>query len=244
MTEELTETTPEEVPAEEATEAPGTEAPSDELPAEIIELVKSVDAEVLKNVKNLDEFYKRVNRKSMEAAEMMKKAEALLHTQPQTPTGSDDDTPDLDENAQKVLRRFLEKELGPVFSTLVEERRDSNQEIWADFTGAHTDVPADVIAEKFYELGFDQTANTPVKYKHALEKAYKLAKAETVDIDALIEERVAERIKDVKKEGGDVVAVREKRTPIEPAPKSDAATIEQLQREGDWSKLFGFLNAK
>lgn len=205
------------------TEEPVTEAPTAEEPGldpELIERIKKLDPETLKNLDNLDEFYKRVNRKSMEAAELKKQAEALLAnaSSPRAATVDDDD--ELDEKAQEVLRKFLQKELAPVFSGLVEERKEAEQQVWEKFTSSHTDVSADAIAEAFYELGFDKTANTPAKYADAVNKAYKYAKANTVDLEALAEQKAAEKLAALKETGGEVIAVKEKKSAIESPSKS------------------------
>ena len=221
MTDELTETTAAPEVEVEAPEAQEPENPD----AELIAKLKSLDPETLKNLDNLDEFYKRVNRKSMEAAELRKQAEAMLANAPgQKAAPVDDDDEELDERAQRIIdkriKRIMESELAPVFSTMVEERKEAEQREWEGFTSAHTDVPADAIAEAFYELGFDKTANTPAKYAEALKKAYRYAKAN--DLDALAEQKAAEKIAALKGKGEEVVAVKEKKSGIEPAPKSEA----------------------
>jgi hypothetical protein len=60
----------------------------------------------------------------------------------------------------------------------------------------------------------------PAKYEAALDKAYKLARAETLDVDALVAQKVAEQLASIKKDGGEVVSVKEKKSGIEPAPKT------------------------
>lgn len=225
MSDEMTTPAPETEEVEEQVSEQETEqedAPS--IDPELLEKVKNIDPEVLKNIENLDEFYKRVNRKSMEAAELQKQAEAILATaQARKGADADDDDVELDEKAQRILNKVIDKrlrdELSPFISNIVEERKDTESRIWEDFTSKHKDVDADKIAEKFYELGFDKTATTPAKYEAALQKAYKVAHAETVDIDAIVAQRVAEQISSIKKEGGEVVSVKEKKSGIEPAPK-------------------------
>jgi hypothetical protein len=162
MSDEMTTTAPETEEVEEQVSAPET-APDDApgIDPELLEKVKNIDPEVLKNIENLDEFYKRVNRKSVEAAELRKQAEAILATaQTQKGAVADDDEVELDEKAQAVLRKFLQRELAPLVSTVVEDRKDTEARIWDDFATKHKDVDADLIVEKFYELGFDRTATT------------------------------------------------------------------------------------
>lgn len=242
MSDELTETTaaPEvEVEAPEAPEVQTEENPD----AELIAKLKSLDPETLKNLDNLDEFYKRVNRKSMEAAELRKQAEAMLATAPSPKAATvDDDDEELDERAQRIIdkriKRIMESELAPVFSTMVEERKEAEQHVWEDFTSSHTDVPADAIAEAFYELGFDKTANTPAKYADAIKKAYRYAKAN--DLEALAEAKAVEKLAALKDKGDEVVAVKEKKSGIEPAPKSEL----DLMNDPDipWYQKFASIN--
>lgn len=224
---------------DEQTEAPQAVPETDEAVEKLKALIAD-DPEILKKVENLHEFEKRVNKKSMEAAELRKQAESLLkqaQSAPKTEASSDDDI-ELDDRAQAVLRKFLEKELAPVFSTIAEERKESEQAIWGDFTESHGDVPADLVVDKFYELGLDKTANTPQKYKRALETAYKAAKAE--NIDAIIAERIEQELSKVKASGDEVVAVKEKRSAIAPTPESandiinnpDIPWYEQFRRIG------------
>lgn len=218
MSDEMTITAPETEEVEEQVSQPETEEASET--DELLEKFKKLDPEVLKNIENMDEFYKRVNRKSVEAAELRKQAEAILATA-QTPKGADtDDEVELDDKAQAVLRKFLQRELAPLVSTVVEDRKDTEARIWDDFATKHKDVDADLIVEKFYELGFDRTATTPAKYEAALEKAYKLARAETLDVDALVAQKVAEQLASIKKDGGEVVSVKEKKSGIEPSAKT------------------------
>ena len=218
MSDEMTTTAPETEEVEEQVSQPETEEASDT--DELLEKFKKLDPEVLKNIENMDEFYKRVNRKSVEAAELRKQAEAILATA-QTPKGADtDDEVELDDKAQAVLRKFLQRELAPLVSTVVEDRKDTEARIWDDFATKHKDVDADLIVEKFYELGFDRTATTPAKYEAALDKAYKLARAETLDVDALVAQKVAEQLASIKKDGGEVVSVKEKKSGIEPSAKT------------------------
>lgn len=224
MSDETTTQAPEtEVAEEQVSENETVQEDAEGIDPELLEKVKNIDPEVLKNIENLDEFYKRVNRKSMEAAELQKQAEAILATA-QAKTGADDDDDvELDENAQRILNKVIEKklrdELSPFIDTIVEERKDTEARIWEDFSSKHTDVDADKIVEKFYELGFDKTATTPAKYEAALQKAYKVAQAETVDIDAIVAQKVAEQLSSIKDGGGEVVSVKEKKSGIEPAPK-------------------------
>lgn len=218
MSDEMTTTAPETEEVEEQVSQPETEEASET--DELLEKFKKLDPEVLKNIENMDEFYKRVNRKSVEAAELRKQAEAILATA-QAPTSADtDDEVELDDKAQAVLRKFLQRELAPLVSTVVEDRKDTEARIWDDFATKHKDVDADLIVEKFYELGFDSTATTPAKYEAALEKAYKLARAETLDVDALVAQKVAEQLASIKKDGGEVVSVKEKKSGIEPSAKT------------------------
>ena len=218
MSDEMTTTAPETEEVEEQVSQPETEEASET--DELLEKFKKLDPEVLKNIENMDEFYKRVNRKSVEAAELRKQAEAILATA-QTPKGADtDDEVELDDKAQAVLRKFLQRELAPLVSTVVEDRKDTESRIWDDFATKHKDVDADLIVEKFYELGFDRTATTPAKYEAALDKAYKLARAETLDVDALVAQKVAEQLASIKKDGGEVVSVKEKKSGIEPSAKT------------------------
>ncbi len=221
MSDEMTTTAPE---TEEVEEVSAPETAPDDAPSidpELLEKVKNIDPEVLKNIENLDEFYKRVNRKSVEAAELRKQAEAILATaQTQKGAVADDDEVELDEKAQAVLRKFLQRELAPFVNTVVEDRQDTEKRLWEKFTEEHKDVDADLIVDKFYELGFDKTATTPAKYEAALEKAYKLARAETLDVDALVAQKVAEQLANIKKDGGEVVSVKEKKSGIEPTTKT------------------------
>lgn len=238
MSEELTTPIVTEEPAIEAPEAPA----QPEVDPDILALaakMQGIDPEVLKEMENLSEFKKRVNRKSMEAAEMLKQAQAALATAP-TPAVAEDDDAELDDAAQNVLRKFMQKEFAPVLSTIIEERKETNQKLWEDFTNKHEDVPSDAIAEAFYELGFDQTANTPAKYAAAIEKSYRYARANTVDVDALAEQKAVEKLAALKQGGGDVVAVREKKSGVEPTPVSDADVIENPDMP--WDKMFKFLN--
>lgn len=234
MNEETTDPAPiEEVP-ETAPETP-------EIDPEILELVKSLDPETIKNAKNLDEFYKRVNAKSMEVAEERRKLEAERAAKPTpAPTKEGPSADDLDPHAQEVLRAFLARELGPVFSTFAEDRKDTEKQVWTDFTSVHSDVPPDLIAEKFYELGYDKTANTPVKYKAALEKCYKIAKADTVDVDALVEQKLAARLAELKAEGGEIVNVRAKRSEIEPKTRSEIDIVNDTSLT--WDQKQALLN--
>ena len=122
MSDEMTNTAPETEEVEEQVSQPETEEASDT--DELLEKFKKLDPEVLKNIENMDEFYKRVNRKSVEAAELRKQAEAILATA-QTPKGADtDDEVELDDKAQAVLRKFLQRELAPLVSTVVEDRKE------------------------------------------------------------------------------------------------------------------------
>lgn len=218
MSDEMTTTAPETEEVEEQVSQPETEEASDT--DELLEKFKKLDPEVLKNIENLDEFYKRVNRKSVEAAELRKQAEAILATA-QAPTSADtDDEVELDDKAQAVLRKFLQRELAPFVNTVVEDRQDTEKRLWESFTEKHKDVDADIIVEKFYELGYDKTATTPAKYEAALEKAYKVARADTLDVDALVAQKVAEQLASIKKDGGEVVSVKEKKSGIEPSAKT------------------------
>jgi len=220
MSDEMTE--PTVTDEEPVTEAPTTteEQPPEVDPA-LLERIKKLDPETLKNLDNLDEFYKRVNRKSMEAAELKKQAEALLANAPSQKAATvDDDEVGLDEKAQEVLRKFLQKELGPVFNTLATERQEQQQQAWQEFVDSHTDVPADAVYDAFYELGFDKTATTPAKYVDAIKKAYKYAKANTVDLEALAEAKAAEKLAALKDKGEEVVAVKEKKSSIEPPSRT------------------------
>lgn len=231
MSDEMTTTAPE---TEEVEEVSAPETAPDDAPSidpELLEKVKNIDPEVLKNIENLDEFYKRVNRKSVEAAELRKQAEAILATaQTQKGAVADDDEVELDEKAQAVLRKFLQRELAPFVNTVVEDRQDTEKRLWEKFTEEHKDVDADLIVDKFYELGFDKTATTPAKYEAALEKAYKVARAETLDVDALVAQKVAEQLANIKKDGGEVVSVKEKKSGIEPSAKtaSDIVNDDEL----------------
>lgn len=229
MSEELTDTT---VTTDEPTPAPETvqaEPADDGISPELLAKIKSLDPEVLKNIENIDEFYKRVNRKSMDVAEERKRLEAERAKAPSPKAAADDDDDELDERAQRIIDKrilhMMEAQLGPVFTTLAEERKEAEQATWEEFTSKHADVPADAIAEKFYELGFDKTANTPAKYQAAIQKAYKVAKADTLDVDALVAQKVREQLSSLKEGGDEVVAVKEKKSGIEPAPKGAADII-------------------
>lgn len=239
-------TTPVPETQEQEPQAPEEQqTPAEGIDPELLELVKSLDPETLKNAKNLDDFYKRVNAKSMEAAQLKKQAEELMarvesaRTSAPT-TADDDDLDDLDPKSKELLRKLIAAEIAPLVGAIVEDRKDTERSIWSDFTAKHDDVPADAIAEKFYELGFDKTANTATKYKQALDKAYKLAKAETADIDAIVSQKLAERLAELKSTGGEVVEVRAKRSEVEPK----AARDEDIISDNDipWFKKMDLFN--
>lgn len=234
MNEETTDPAPiEEVP-ETAPETP-------EIDPEILELVKSLDPETIKNAKNLDEFYKRVNAKSMEVAEERRKLEAERAAKPTpAPAKEGPSADDLDPHAQEVLRAFIARELGPMFSTLVEDRQDTEKQIWTDFIAAHSDVPPDIIADKFNELGYNKTANTPAKYKAALDKCYKIGRADTLDVDAIVDAKVAEKLAALKADGGEIVNVRAKRSEIEPKTRSEIDIVNDTSLT--WDQKQALLN--
>lgn len=236
MSDELTETTD---PIEEVTETP--EEKPESIDPEILELVKSLDPETLKNAKNLDEFYKRVNRMSMDVAEEKRRLEAERAKAP-SPTAADSDDDDgLDEKARRIIDARVEAVLkSTVLPYMEQERKDTERKVWENFTNEHKDVPADVIAEKFYELGLDQTSTTSAKFAAALEKAYKVAKADTVDVEALVTQEVQKRLAELKETGGEVVEVKQKKSAIEASPKTAADVMNDP--ELSWAQQFDILN--
>jgi hypothetical protein len=225
MSDELTEptVTTEEV-TEEAQEQPESIDP------ELLELVKSLDPETLKNAKNLDEFYKRVNRMSMDVAEERKRLDAERAKAPSPTAAADDSDDGLDEKARRIIDARVEAVLkSTVLPYMEQERKDTERKVWENFTNDHKDVPADAIAEKFYELGLDQTSTTSAKFAAALEKAYKVAKADSLDVDALVTQKVAERLAELKESGGEVVEVKQKKSAIEASPKTSSDIVNDTE---------------
>ena len=229
------EETPEEEVGEEAEEEE-TETPEEEKPTgadqpddEIVEWLKSLDEddreELLKG--GLKKFHARLNAKSRELAEKMRQLETPKESPKEQPQEeSPDDLPPLDPKAQKVLDAWLESRLGPFISQQQAREKEEADSIWTEFVEAHNDVAADLIAQSYYDLGFDKTVGSPSEYKTALLKAYKLARAER--LEDLVAEGVEEKVSEIR-EDGKPVKVRRRRTPVEEKPKTIEDVIEGAQ---------------
>ena len=207
---EEVQTAPEEEVQQEQESA---EESKPELTDEQIATALGVDVEYLQAVKpeiqNLKGFYAKVNKRNQELVEAQKR----LDSQPKEAAKvEDDDDIDLDPQAQKVLRKFIQKEFAPILSTMEQERTETAASIMDDFISDHRDVEPEKVYEAMQEMGLWQVATTPAKLKKALNSAYKYVKNETTDIDAEIEKRLAERLKSLKSDGEEIVEVKSKRT--------------------------------
>ena len=217
MSEETTTSTTEAAEAAETS----TETTAPELTDEQIAAHLGVDpayfAEVKGNIQNLDKFYAKVNKRNMDLIEAQKQVA-------QAPIASDDDDDiDLDESSQKVLRKFLARELAPFLNTVQATTYDAMQDTALEFAAGHTDVPPAAVDAAMEEIG-GWNASTPAQLKRNLERAYKLAKADTSDIDAVVEAKLAERLAAVKGDGEEIVEVKPKRGTVT-SPRSEAEIL-------------------
>lgn len=195
--------TTEEVPTESAP------ALTDEQVAEALGVDVEYLAAVKPDIQNMKAFYSKVNKRNQELIEKQKELDAK-GAKPENKVEDDDDI-DLDPQAQKVLRKFIQKEFAPLLSTIEAERTETAAAIMDDFVSEHRDVPPDKVYEAMSELGLWQSATTPTKLKKALNSAYKAAKLETTDFEAEVEKRIAERLKNLKSDDEEIVEVKGKR---------------------------------
>ena len=229
-TEEVSDETTEEVTEEKV-----------ELTDEQIAEALGVDAEYLAavkpEIKNLKGFYSKVNKRNQELVERQRELEAK-GAKPQERVEDDDDI-DLDPQAQKVLRKFIQKEFAPLLSTIEAERTETAAAIMDDFISDHRDVAPDKVYEAMEELGLWQAATTPTKLKKSLTTAYKYAKTNASDFEAEVEARLAERLKSLKSDGEEIVEVRGKRAATRPGVSTagDIANDPNIS----WSDLFDAL---
>ncbi len=207
------EITTEEV-EEEVTEQPSEEV-QEALTDEQIAEALGVDVEYLQAVKpeiqNLKGFYSKVNKRNQELVERQKQLESKG-----APPVEEDEDIDLDPQAQKVLRKFIQKEFEPLLSTIEAERTESAASLLDEFVSEHRDVPTDKLYEAMEELGLWQVTNTPTKLKRALTTAYKYVKANSSDVEAEIERRVAAQLKSLKSDDTEIVDVKAKRSAVTP----------------------------
>ena len=142
----------------------------------------------------------------------MEKQRQLEAPEPQKGSAEEDDDIDLDPQAQKVLRKFIQREFAPLLKTIESERTETAAGIMDEFIADHRDVPPDKVYEAMEELGLWNASTTPVKLKKSLTTAYKYVKANGTDIDAEVERLVAERLKGLKGKDEEIVEVKSKRT--------------------------------
>lgn len=204
----ITETPAEEVA--ETAEATTTTAEATD-PFEAAAATLGVDVDYLKEnagkLKDLNKFYSELNRKSMELAAQKKQAPA------KTAAPESDDADDeivLDAKSRKALRKVMEEEFGDFFSLVQNTTVDAVGSVIEDFSKSHDDADPTRISEVMDELGL--WTPVPSQLKKNMEKAYKLVKAESTDVDAIAEAKAQEMFEKMLADKGltadDVVSVK------------------------------------
>lgn len=215
-----------EITTEEVTETPQDTTPTaPELTDEQVAAYLGVDtayfAEAKGQIKNLDGFYAKVNKRNMELVEKQRALEA----QAAAPApASDDDDVELDAKSAAVLRKFIENEFAPVFQTLAQQNHDAAGQVIEEFSATHKDVNPAEVDDIMTEMGLWDASTTPAKLKKNLERAYKIAKAQAFDPEAEAERIAAERLKGAVKDDEEVIEVKKKRGSV-PAPRDEDAVL-------------------
>lgn len=222
----------EAVEEEETPESSEEEALTDAQIAQALGVDEEYLAAVKPEIQNLKGFYAKVNKRNQDLVERQKELEA----KGAKPVEQDEDDIDLDPQAQKVLRKFIQREFKPLLESIESERKESALAVMDDFVSEHRDVPPDTIYDSMEELGLWQAATTPTKLKKALSTAYKHAKTNASDPEAEIARRVAEELKKLEKSGEEVVEVKGKRSGVPTGTK----TLGQIVTDEDipWFERF------
>jgi len=171
------------------------------------------DAFDFKKASKLSEWEKSLNKKSSELGSIAKQLESTKTAPIQTNTSekkfADEDLANL-KDALKAVGLDPDAVMGSMsyVKQTVEEQR---AEIASDFFTQHGDIDQDEIIKVMYEDGINLETITPARLKRELNKAYKLVKADTLDIDALVEQKLKERLDKLNEDGGELVEVRKGR---------------------------------
>lgn len=240
MSEETTEIQQEAPATEETTptEAPTPQFTDEQLAAALGVDVEFFTSEVKPNAQNFNKLYSKLNQKSMTLAEREK---ALKESASAAPPSVDDDDEDveLDARAQKALKKFVEKEYGGYFSTIQEQLATSVSQVIEKFSQKASDVDANRVTELMDEYGL-WTKNSAQLEKN-LDRVYKLVKAESLDVDAIAEQKAQEKFEKLLEEKGlkdaDIVAVKK-------SPKTENLDNADWRDLDDPAKKFEMLMAK
>lgn len=213
---------------------PTVEPTPDEAPAltdEQLAAALGVDVEYLKEVKpqikNLNGFYGKVNKKNVELIEAQRALEARAVT-PTAPTVADDDDDiELDEKSQRVLKRFIEQQMAPFANTVKATVEAEMGTVIEQFAEANSTIDPTRVDDVMSELGLWDSSKTPAALKKNLERAKRIVAAESFDPEAAAEKLAAERLKGAVKDGERVVDVKSKRAAIENPRDENSIIVDQ-----------------
>ncbi len=211
-TEEVTTETPEQTPE-------AAPALTDDQIAAALGVEPDYLAEVKGQIKDLNGFYAKVNKRNMQLVEQQKQLEARASTPASAPAAAEDDI-ELDEKSAEVLRKFIQREFSPLINTVQQQNVEAAQSVIEDFAKQNPNAPHTRIDEIMDELGLWELSDTPAKLKKNLNRALKLAKADSFDPEAEAAEIAAKKLQAVTEDGSEVVEVKKKRGSV-PATRSE-----------------------
>lgn len=164
----------------------------------------------IKKAASLSKWEKEVSRKSSELGAIAKQLESA----PKVAEPSVEFDPAELKNLKDALKAIgvdpdVLSNQASFAATAVEEQME---EVADTFFESHNDLDKDVVIDELLGLGINPNTLTPAKFKKALNQAYKVAKANTLDIDAIVEKRLAAKLAELKGEDEEVVSVKKGRS--------------------------------
>lgn len=183
--------------------------------------------------KNLDEMAREVMREKSELGRA-KKAAA-----PAAPATADEDVDldSIDPKTAKLLRAFIQSEFGAALTLPTIQAEDEVSEAIDEFIASHTDVAPEVLGRVIADLesvGAGPKKPTRRATIEFMKVAYNVAKAQTMDVDALKKAAKDEALEELAKEAS------EKGEVFKVEKKSAAPTVDDDPATGGfWDRLKG-----